>query len=122
LQHDRYLEALQAADREGVLDSFDGEAQSAIRDYVNDTGTLIVLDGGDEHRAFYEALFGKYAIVSVDLLRRVSQDWYVFAELRMTVRSGDSTFGFNTAEYFLPADDGRFIDRIGHGTDPALVP
>jgi hypothetical protein len=26
---------------------------------------------------------------------------------------------FHTAEFFIPANDGRFIARIGHGTDLA---
>jgi hypothetical protein len=30
------------------------------------------------------------------------------------------TLAFNTAEFLIPAADGRFIARIGHGTD--LVP
>ena len=50
----------------------------------------------------------------------------MFAELRFTVvpeRGPDAgrTVAFHTAEFLIPAADGRFIGRIGHGTDPAVV-
>jgi hypothetical protein len=121
-QHDRYLDALRAADVDAILDTLHAEAQSAIRDYVKDTGTLTVLGGPEEHRSFYQLLFDKYEIRSVDLLYRVTQWWYAFAEVRMKVRTGGEDFQFHTAEMWVPADDDRFIDRVGHGTDPALAP
>jgi hypothetical protein len=51
----------------------------------------------------------------------VTDDWYVFAELRIVaVRRGSAgTVAFNTAEFHVPAKDGRFIARIGHGTEPS---
>jgi hypothetical protein len=80
------------------------------------------LDGKDAHRAYYRSLFEKYDVQSVDLLYRVVQEWYVFAELRLTVRprasGGSGSVAFHTAEFFVPTGDCRFIARIGHGTDP----
>jgi hypothetical protein len=101
-----------------------------VRDYVNDTGTLTTLEGKDAHRDYYQAFFQKYEVVSVEPLYRVAEEWYIFAEVRITVRpragaddSGGSaahdTIAFQTAEFHMPANDGRFIARIGHGTDPA---
>jgi hypothetical protein len=123
LKQDRYLDALRSADVDGMLAVLNDDVQSAVRDYVNDTGTLASLDGKEAHRAYYASLFGKYEIQSVDLLRRVAQDWYLFSELRMTVsaRSGPDAGipqSFNTAEFWVPAHDDRFIVRVGHGTDP----
>ena len=93
-----------------------------MRDYVADTGTLVELTGKVEHRAWYERLFDRYEILSVQPLCQVTEDWYVFAELRFTVaaRGADRTVAFHTAEFHVPAKDGRFIARIGHGTEPAL--
>ena len=119
--HERYLQALREADVAAVLDVLNDGVQSAIRDYVNDTGTIIDLDGKAAHRSFYEELFAEYAIESIELLDRVIQDWYVFAELRFTARhrgAPGSTIAFHTAEFHMPGSDGRFIGRIGHGTDP----
>jgi len=120
--HDRFVAALRAADVEAVLDTFNDGVQSAVRNYVDDTGALVSLDGKEAHRAHYQSLFAKYAVESVGLLDRVVQEWYVFAELRLTLRRRDGVGGVvavHTAEFFVPANDGRFIVRIGHGTDPA---
>jgi hypothetical protein len=120
-QYARYLEALQANDPGAVLDVLHDGVASAVRDYVADTGTLVELSGKDAHRTWYEAFFRRYEIRSVQPLYQVTEDWYVFAELRITVapRGTDRTIAFHTAEFHIPAKDGRFIARIGHGTEPA---
>lgn len=123
-EHDRYIDALRAGDVDGVLDVMNQRVYAAVRDYVNDTGTLTNLDSHDGHRAYYKALFDKYEVRSVDLMDRVVQDGYVFAELRFTMRRRDGsgeTVGFHTAEFFVPGRDARFMVRIGHGTDPAAL-
>ena len=118
-RHCEYLDALRRSDVEGVLSTLHGRPASALRDYVNETGTLTTLEGADAHRAYYQAFFDKYEVLSVDVLSLVAEDWYVFAELRFTVSAhGNRVIGFNTAEFHMPANDGRFIARIGHGTDP----
>jgi hypothetical protein len=116
-----YLDALRASDLDGVLSTLHEMAASALRDYVNETGTLTTLEGSDAHRAHYQTLFEKYEVRSVDVLSLVAEDWYVFAEARLKVASRETgqLVAFNTAEFHMPAHDGRFIARIGHGTDPA---
>jgi len=121
-QHDAYLKALRGSDVEGILETMNEDVMGAVRDYVNDTGTLISLDGKAAHRAYYQSLFKRYDVVSVDVLDRLVQEWYTFAELRFTMRCRDGaggTLAFNTAEFFVPGNDDRIILRIGHGTDPA---
>ena len=74
------------------------------------------------HDRYLDAFFDKFDVVSIDLLDRVVQEWYAFAELRITVTPRGSqgpTLAFHTAEYDVAAKDGRFIVRIGHGTDLA---
>lgn len=124
LQHERYLQALQVGDLDGVLATMHDRVASAVRDYVANTGNLAALEGKDAHRAYYEAFFQRYDVTSVEVLDRVAEDWYVFAEIRITAsaRQGEgvgSTVAFHTAEFHMPANDGRFIARIGHGTDLA---
>ena len=121
-----FFGALMRCDVEGMLAVLSDDVQSAVRDYLNDTGTVIGLDGKESHRSFYTSLFDMYDIQSVGLLRRVVQEWYGFAEIRITaeVRGGEHsgrTVAFHTAEFFVPANDGRFVVRIGHGTDPVGV-
>jgi hypothetical protein len=120
-QHARYLSGLRAGDIDAVLDVLHDGVGSAIRDYVDDTGTLVELTGKDAHRSWYERLFEKYEVRSIQPLYKVIEDWYVFAELRITVtpRAGGGTRAFHTAEFHMPAKDGRFIARVGHGTEPA---
>ena len=117
--HTREVQALRDGDVDALMDCLNEGVASAVRDYVNDTGKLASLHGKDQHRAYYESFFGKYAVESVDLLDRVVQDSYAFAELRyeVTARDGSGRFSFHTAEFHMPASDGRFIARIGHGTD-----
>jgi ketosteroid isomerase-like protein len=117
--HDRYVEALRKADVEAIVDVMNEDVQGVVRDYVNETGTLTVLDGREAHRVYYKALFAMYDVQSVGIVERVVQEWYAFSELRFTMRrrsSGD-VVAFHTAEFFVPASDRRFIARIGHGTD-----
>jgi hypothetical protein len=120
-QYARYLDGLRANDIDAVLDALHDGVASAVRDYVDDTGTLVELTGNDAHRTWYERLLGKYEIRSIQPLYQVTEDWYVFAELRITVvpRAGRGALVFHTAEFHIPAKDGRFIARIGHGTEPA---
>jgi SnoaL-like domain len=125
-QQERYLRALQVGDIDGVLATLHERAASALRDYVADSGTLTTLEGKDAHRAYYQALFERYDIRSVDPLYRAAEDWYIFVEVRITAgaKSGahaGETVAFNRAEFHIPANDGTFIARIGHGTDPAVV-
>jgi uncharacterized protein YeeX (DUF496 family) len=119
--HESYVQALNRADVEGVLETMNDDVQATVRDYVNDTGALTSLDGKAAHRDYYRALFDKYEVQSVDLLQRAIQEWYAFSELRFTMRrrADGAPVAFHTAEYFNPAGDNRFIMRVGHGTDPA---
>jgi hypothetical protein len=94
---------------------------STVRDYVEDTGTITNHEGAAVHRGYYEAFFVKYEVQSVDMINQVINDWYVFAELRVVARQrqGSDTLVFHTAKFWIPAKTGKFIARIGHGTDPA---
>ncbi len=124
--HDRYLDALRAGDVEGMLEELSDGVQSAVRDYVDDSGTLTSLDGKSGYRDHYDRLLGRFEIRQVDLLYRVVQPWYLFAELRWTVAPVNGaeeggTLAFHTADLFIPVADGRFIAQIGHGTDVAAA-
>jgi hypothetical protein len=122
-RHDDYLEAYRAGDAKAIASHVDPEVQGGVRDYVADHGGLIELRSRDETEAHYTALFEKFEIVSVELLDRVIQEWYVFSETRVTAkpRSGGADVAFHLAEFFVTGKDGRFFVRIGHGTDIATV-
>lgn len=120
--HDRLLDALRTGDV-AAIDSCSVEGvQTSIRDYVDDTGTLASLDGVAEQRAYYERFFDKLDVGAVELLCRVVDDWYAFAELRYRARiktgpNAGAEATFHTAEFCVFAPDGRVLVRTGHGTD-----
>lgn len=120
--HDRYLDAYRAGDPDALAATLNQDVQGGVRDYVADTGTLIEISGREDARSHYSSLFEKYEILSVELLDRVVQDWYVFAETRLSARVGHEgpTVSFHLAEYNVVANDGLFFVRIGHGTDIAI--
>jgi hypothetical protein len=121
LSHDRYIKALEKADVEAILAEMNERVTANVRNYVEDTGALISLNGKAEHRAYYKSLFEKFEVRSVLMLDRVIQEDYIFAELRFMVRNRASgeTLAFHTAEFFLPGRDTRFAVRIGSGTAAA---
>jgi len=119
-QFQRYLAGLRANDLGALLEPVHDGAASAVRDYVAGTGALVELTGKDAHRDFYGDLLAAFEVRDVRPIHLLTSDWYVFAELRITAdrRDGSGTVAFHTAEFHVPARDGRFIARIGHGTDP----
>jgi hypothetical protein len=122
--HDRYLHAIRMGDADGLVECLNDDAQGGVRDYVDDTGALVELDGKEGARAHYAALFDTYDIRSVDLLDRVVESWYVFAELRITATpKGEDgpLLAWHTADYQVIGKDHRFMVRIGHGTDIAEI-
>lgn len=122
-KHDSYLDALRGGDVEGMLALMNDSVQLGVRDYVNETGTLTTPDDKATYGTYWRGFLAKYDVVSVEILERVVQEWYVFCEQRLTLRRRDSgkTVAFHTAEFFVPAKDGLFIAQIGHGTDEAQV-
>ncbi len=116
-----YQQGLRTNDIEAVMAVLHDGVSSAVRDYVEDTGTITDHEGAAMHRGYYEAFFAKYEVDSVDMINQVVDDWYVYAELRIVVhpRLSSGTQAFHTAEIWIPAKTGKFIARIGHGTEPA---
>jgi hypothetical protein len=122
--HDEYLDALRAHDAAGMTKVFSSSCYCAVRDYVEDTGSLAALDDLAGLQSHYEAFFQRFEVQSVEVLERVVQDWYVFAEVRLEVleRSGDDAgtrYAFHTASLFAPGKEDKFIVQIGHGSDLA---
>ena len=116
-----FQEGLRINDVDAVMSVLHDGIASTVRDYVEDTGTITDHEGATAHRAYYEALLAKYEFQTVDMINQVIDDWYVFAELRITAnrREGGERVGFHTAEFWMPAKTGKFIARVGHGTEPA---
>ena len=124
--HEAYLTALRSADVDGLVAQANASVQLAIRDYVTDSGTLTQTESrvGEEqntYRAYWQSFFYKFEILSIDIMQRVVEEWYVFAELRYNarIRNSGENVAFNIAEFLVTGRDGRFISHIGHGSDIA---
>jgi hypothetical protein len=122
--HDAYLRALAEGDLPAYRAVLASDARAAVRDYVDDTGTLVALDGAGAQVRHLEQFLDRFDLIGVELLERVVQDWFVFAEVRVAAiaRGGahdGQQVGFNLAELLIPGPDGRVVARIGHGTDLA---
>ena len=111
-QYTRYLDGLRANDVDAVLATLHDGVASAVRDYVDDTGTLVELSGRSAHRSWYQALFEKYEIQSVQPLCQVIEDWYVFSELRITAAPRNGRRGRRLPYRGVPrAGQGRTVHR-----------
>ncbi len=122
-RHDRYLDALKAGDVDAMLSEMNESVQLGVRDYANATGTLTAPEDKATYGIYWNAFFKKYEVQNVEIIERVIQEWYLFSELRLTVRrkADGKTVAFHTAEFFIPAKDGLFIAQIGHGTDESVL-
>jgi hypothetical protein len=123
--HDRYLDGFRAADADVMASVFSPSAQAGIRDYVEDTGTLTGLDDLDGMRRYHRAFFERYDVQAVDVLARVAQHWFLFAEVRVeaVARTGERAgerVAFHTGELFVPGRENKFMVQLGHGTDVAV--
>ena len=119
-QHNDYLDGWRANDPEAILAHMHDGVQANIRNFVDDTGSLIGIESKDDYRTYLKAFFGKYEVSKVDYLHRVMQDWYLFAEIRVEMRDRDGNeLAFNSADFFVPARNNRIIVQTGHGTDLA---
>jgi hypothetical protein len=125
-QHDELIAALLAGDADRIAALYTPGCRGARRDYVNDTGTITAIDDVEGFRDHYRRFFETFEVQSVDVLHRVIQEWYLFAELRFEVvaKSGadaGNRLAFNTAGLLIPGKDDRFIVEIGHGSDQAVL-
>jgi hypothetical protein len=124
--HNQLLDAWRANDPDGVVTLFSVGCESALRDYVEDTGTITALHGLDGLHDHLRDFFARFEVQSVELLERVVEEWYVFAEIRVEVlaRSGPESgdrLAFHTATILVPGKEDKFIVQIGHGTDQARL-
>jgi hypothetical protein len=125
-QHDELIAALLAGDADRIAALYTPGCRGARRDYVNDTGTITAIDDVEGFRDHYRRFFETFEVQSVDVLHRVIQEWYLFAELRFEVvaKSGadaGNRLAFNTAGLLIPGKDDSFIVEIGHGSDQAVL-
>ena len=119
-RHDLLLNHLRSGDAESAASLLHPGAQTAIRDYVDDTGTLVALHSATDFKAYIDRFFARFRVVELSVVNRTAGDWFVFAELFWVVEEKATPakrYRFVTAEQAEVRPDGLFAARIGHGTD-----
>jgi hypothetical protein len=121
--HKRFVDAVKAEDPDAILATMRPDIATAIRSYLTDEHLVLNAKGGAELRDYYAALFSRFKILDLQVVNRISESWFIFAELHWTVehRSGDRAgqiVEFCTADIAPLDPQGLFWVRTGAGTDP----
>jgi hypothetical protein len=124
--HDAYLRALRTQDIDGIAATMRPDVAMAIRSYLDDESATVTTAGLGELRRYYAQLFERFHVRDVQLVNRVAESWYVFAELHWTVeyRAGEragAVAEFCTAATTPIDPEGRFWVQTGQGTDPVTL-
>lgn len=117
--HERYLKAVRTADANAVLATMTDRPNIATRNYLaNGQQDYIGLLSKEEITKYYGQLFRKYRIDSVDTIRTVIGDWFIFAELQWNVndRKTGSLRSWHTVEFCPIEGKGLMKSRVGYGT------
>jgi hypothetical protein len=122
-EHEDYIAALRAEDVDHIVAAHMNDAAIAIRNYLTDKSNLLNIAGHEAIRDHYTRLFEKYRVLDVQLVNRVAESWYVFAELQWKVeeRSSGLTLAFCTADLNSIDADRKYWVRTGAGTDPVAA-
>jgi hypothetical protein len=122
--HDAYVGALRSGDVDAIVAANRPNGAAAIRNYLTDESTVLNVDSAAELGEYFRAFYDRYAVRDIQLVNRVAESWYVFAELHWIVEEqfGERrTLHFCTAETSPLDDEGRYWVRTGSGTDPVVV-
>jgi hypothetical protein len=119
--HNGYVDALRNADVASVVAAHRETGAMAIRSYLTEESTVVTADGEARMTEYFTELFRRYRVRDVQVVNRVVESWYVFAELHWTVEAvagAGPVLEFCTAETTSLDSDGRYWVRTGIGTDP----
>jgi hypothetical protein len=119
-EHNAYMQALRDHDVDHIVNLHKDGAAIAIRNYLTAESSLLNVVGHDDIRAHFVALFDKYKVLDIEMVNRVVETWYVFAELRWIVeeRATGRKLEFCTADLNSMDPERKYWVRTGAGTDP----
>ena len=119
--HDAYIDALRAENVDDIVAAHSPMGAVAIRNYLTDESSLLNTTDIEAVRRYFAELFRRYRVRGIQLVNRVAEAWYVFAELHWIVQeraAGGHTLEFCTAEISPLDPEGKYWIRTGAGTDP----
>jgi hypothetical protein len=121
--HNTLLDGIREADVDKILSTMRADVATAIRSYLGDDYTVLNAKGPDELADYYRSLFERFKIVNIDIVNRIAESWFLFAEVHWTVEHRTGAHAGEVVEFctadLAPIDpDGKFWVRTGAGTDP----
>jgi predicted SnoaL-like aldol condensation-catalyzing enzyme len=122
--HDAYVQAFRAEDVSALVAANRANGAAAIRNYLTEQSTVLNVSGAAALGEYYASFFDRYHVRDVQLVNRIAESWYVFAELHWSVEERNGahrTLEFCTAETAPLDADGNYWVRTGCGTDPVEV-
>lgn len=122
--YDRYMDAVRNEDVDGIVDCHRADSALCIRNYLIPESTHLNTGTADEMRQYYTDLFNRYKIRNLEVVHKLVDTWYVFAELfwRVEERTGEGrVLEFCTAEVSPLDPDCKIWTRNGGGTDPVVA-
>jgi hypothetical protein len=119
-EHEAYLEHLRGGDVDGIMSAWRDDAAIAFRSYLVDESTLLNMGGSKQIRDYFARLFERFRVIDIQIVNRVLDTWFLFAELYWIVedcRTGKK-YEFCTADLTSVDEDRKYWVCTGAGTDP----
>ena len=110
----QWLAAVQQRDADELASLYSDRMQGALFDPVQ--GAVDTVRGKVGVRDLYGAAFDAYEGLDVELIIRLIDRWYIFAELRWRYDEQGEAKMFRTADVFVPTPENEVIAQLGIGT------
>ena len=122
--HERYLKAMRNADIDGLLATMTENPNIALRNFLkNNQKDYIGLLSREEITKHYTQFFKKYRVDSIEPIRNVIGDWYIFTELHWAVTDikNGNRYGWHTVEFCPIEGKGLIRCRVGYGSEAVQI-
>lgn len=118
--HEDYLESLRKGDVDAIMAAWRDDAAIAFRNYLVDESQLLNVGGSGQIRDYFTSLFKRYRVIDIQIVNRVIDTWFLFAELHWIVedRANGLKSEFCTADLTSIDEDLKYWVCTGAGTDP----
>ncbi len=119
-EHEDYLESLRRGDVDAIMAAWRDDAAIAIRNYLVDESQLLNVGGSAHIRDYFTSLFERYRVIDIQIVNRVIDTWFLFAELYWIVEDRKTGLkrDFCTADLTSIDEDRKYWVCTGAGTDP----
>ena len=119
-EHEAYLENLRVGAVDAIMSAWRDDAAVAFRSYLADESQLINMGGSAQIRDYFTRLFQRYRVIDIQIVNRVIDTWFLFAELYWIVEERETGLKreFCTADLTSIDEDRKYWVCTGAGTDP----